>query len=133
MQVFIPALRLCREHGLEVRLSVAGDGPLRDELPAFYRSVDVVAVPSLSEALGNVTHEALAAGRPIVTTRTGAAEIAERASIVVEKGSSEAIAEALMTLAGAPPLRAELSRNARAIGESMSWKQTARRYVHILK
>lgn len=157
LQYAIPALRLCRDQGVEVRLSVAGDGPLRDELaatarregvadlvefrgivphgelPAFYRSVDVVAIPSLSEALGNVTHEALAAGRPIVTTRTGAAEIADGASIVVETASSEAIARALMQLAAAPELRRQLSENARAIAESMSWKEAAGRYGKLLR
>jgi UDP-glucose:(heptosyl)LPS alpha-1,3-glucosyltransferase len=50
-------------------------GP-RDDVPALMAAADVVCVPSLQEAFGNVVLEAMASGTPVVTSRlVGAAEI----------------------------------------------------------
>ncbi|MFP4644704.1 MAG: glycosyltransferase family 4 protein [Spirochaetales bacterium] len=123
---------LARHQAVDALVEFRGIIPHND-LRAFYQSLDVVLIPSLSEALRNVTHEALAAGRPVVTTPTGAAEIANGASIVVETASSEAIASAFIRLATSSELSQKLSRKARAIAESMSWKETARRYAQVLR
>ena len=48
----------------------------QDEIENYYAAADVVALPSLQEAFGNVVLEALAAGLPVLVSRVvGAAEI----------------------------------------------------------
>lgn len=42
-----------------------------EDLPAFYRSLDVFAIPSHQEGFGIVGSEALACGVPVVSTRCG--------------------------------------------------------------
>lgn len=48
----------------------------QDDIENYYAAADVVALPSLQEAFGNVVLEALAAGLPVLVSRVvGAAEI----------------------------------------------------------
>jgi glycosyltransferase involved in cell wall biosynthesis len=47
-------------------------GPVSyDQLPRIYRALDVVVTPSLFEIFGMSTLEAMACGRPVVSTRVG--------------------------------------------------------------
>lgn len=112
----------------DAELRIAGDGPQREilgdlartlgivdrvqflghlgaDLPAFYRDLDVLVVPSLPtvgwlEQFGRVVVEAMASGVPVVASRSGAlpAVIGE-AGILVEPGDAERIAGALGELA----------------------------------
>jgi glycosyltransferase involved in cell wall biosynthesis len=90
----------------DTELVVAGDGPLREqvdrlagellpgrfrrttvaatEMPALYRSADVVLHTALDESFGNVYVEALATGVPIVAHRTTTTEwiLGEHARLV---------------------------------------------------
>lgn len=136
----------------EARLVIAGDGPLREKSEEFVRSRSlrekvrflgivshdrikevyqrshIFVLPSLNEALGNVTQEALATGLPIVTTDTGAAEIIEGNGIVIEKRSSVAIRKALEKLLDDPELRKRMSAESRRLAEGMDWKSIAEKY-----
>src|SRR5690606_37606075 len=48
----------------------------QDDIEKYYAAADVLALPSLQEAFGNVVLEALASGLPVVVSReAGAAEI----------------------------------------------------------
>lgn len=84
------SLRQLRAAGLDCVMDIAGDGPDRawlaelavaldlqahvrflgmvPDMPAFYRSIDVLLHPALQEPLGNVTIEAQAFGVPVVAT-----------------------------------------------------------------
>lgn len=86
----IHAVARLRAAGMDCVLDIAGDGPDRWHLealvatlgleseirflgtvvnmPAFYRSLDVLLHPALQEPLGNVTIEAQAFGVPVVAT-----------------------------------------------------------------
>lgn len=86
----IHALGHLRANGVDCVMDIAGDGPDRQHLealvatlgleseirflgtvadmPAFYRSLDVLLHPALQEPLGNVTIEAQAFGVPVVAT-----------------------------------------------------------------
>ncbi len=137
-------LRALAQTAPEVRLLVAGDGPLRAEwealaaslglgervrflgrvddeaLPGLYRSAGLFALPanSRAEAFGTVLLEAMAAGLPCVTTEVGSGT-----SYVVQDGvtglvvaprAPAALAGAIGRLAADPALRARLGAAGRA-------------------
>ncbi|MDX1552373.1 MAG: glycosyltransferase, partial [Marinobacter sp.] len=62
---------LIRDHGLEARITLAGE--LDDDgLAAAYERADIFVLPSMYEGYGMVIDEALAAGLPVLTTDGGA-------------------------------------------------------------
>jgi glycosyltransferase involved in cell wall biosynthesis len=77
-----------------------------------YAAADVVVNPArVSEGFGRVAIEALAAGRPVVTTRTGATpEVLEHGThaLLVEPDDAEAIADAVTRLWTDDALREQL-------------------------
>lgn len=77
-------------------------GPLhQQELPAFYRSVDVIAIPSLTtrswkEQFGRVAAEEIACGTPVVSSDSGALpELVAGAGTVVPERNPARLAAAL--------------------------------------
>lgn len=86
----VHALAALVDRGIDVRLEIAGDGPLRDDVIAlarglgvahrldmpgvvadmsdFYARIDVLVHPALREPFGVVAAEAAAAGCPVVCT-----------------------------------------------------------------
>lgn len=73
-----------------------------EELPAFYRSVDVLAVPSLPtptwlEQFGRVAVEAMASGVPVVASDSGALpDVVGGAGVLVPPGDAAALRSALL-------------------------------------
>jgi glycosyltransferase involved in cell wall biosynthesis len=127
--------RLSREKGILEFLAatdglprvVAGDGPLRGQVPdavgfvppaqigAYYERAAVVCVPSRREGYGLTAREAMAYGRPVVTTGVGGlADLGEGAVVAEPGGLREAIARLLADAAE----RTRLGAAARATAES---------------
>jgi glycosyltransferase involved in cell wall biosynthesis len=123
------------------RLRFGGDGPARPmledmasrlglneaveftgwvpDMPSFWRSCDVAVTASNEcvESFGMSTLEAMACGRPVVVTANGALpELVDDGvtGIVVPRGSSEALSDALVSLAGDPDRRQAAGHAARA-------------------
>jgi glycosyltransferase involved in cell wall biosynthesis len=140
-----------------VHLAIVGDGDLRQELGAFARSVgasvtftgnldqptvsaavaaaDVVAVPSVVDAAGNVDGlpttllEALSTGRPVVASAiAGIPEVlVDRVNgLLTPEKDVDALVAALAQLRDQPQLRDQLGREARrrALIE-LDWSATA--------
>jgi glycosyltransferase involved in cell wall biosynthesis len=143
-----------------VRVVIAGEGDLRGALAAQVRAsgapvtlpgalprelvaaalseADVVVVPSVVDAAGNVDGlpnvllEAMAAGRPLVASRVaGIPQVIEdgRNGLLVPEKDTRALAEALRRLLREPDTRARLGAAARrtAVAE-LSWDVAARRF-----
>ncbi|MNK73877.1 putative glycosyltransferase EpsF [compost metagenome] len=126
-----------------VKLLIAGEGPLRHELEqrvaqlgltknihftgrlanlsVFYHSLDLFVLPSLIESFGLVLLEALACGRPVIATHTGGSnEILERlnAGMRVASGDREALATAIQDVMNdPPPAHARMATRARLEAE----------------
>ena len=126
----------------DVNLAIVGGGPLqfeikhqisklqlekrvhiiphlsKTELHDFYEACDIFVLPStdISEAFGLVQVEAMACGKPVVSTNlnTGVTFVNQHGitGLTVEPRDSMALADAIRTLLGNSNLRLSLGRNA---------------------
>lgn len=133
--VLLEAVALLGARGVDVELTLVGDGPERESLQAaagrsvrfagavgqdlvraHYTAADVFALPSFAEGVPVVLMEAMATGLPVVSTRiAGIAELVDHGvgGLLVAPGRAEPVAEALERLAADPLLRARLGRAGR--------------------
>jgi glycosyltransferase involved in cell wall biosynthesis len=109
-------------------------GHRRDTLN-IYRAIDVLALPSLTEAFPMVLLEAMACGKPVAASRVG--EVARmvdtgRTGRVVEAGQAPALAEALAAVLSEPARGAAMGHAARHdVVTKFSSDAMARRYVDL--
>ncbi|MDO4905328.1 MAG: glycosyltransferase [Lautropia sp.] len=119
----------------DVRLLLAGNGPLeqalqqqiqtleldgkaillgeRDDVPTLMTAADIVVLPSLREGLSNVILEAMALGRPVISTLAGGTpEVIEDGitGLLVEPTDTDGLCAAMRTLVDDPHLRESLGR-----------------------
>ena len=152
LKYLLEAFRLLLEDHKKIKLHIIGDGPLLNEIKSFiaeyklnqmvtihgiidhvnirnyYNMCDLFVLPSLNEALGNVTHEALASGLPIITTNTGAAELMNGNGVVVPKEDVKALYEAINRYIENPELIYIEGKRSREIAEKMPWHNAALQY-----
>ncbi|NYH54934.1 glycosyltransferase involved in cell wall biosynthesis [Nocardiopsis arvandica] len=130
---------LCRDLGLQGRVSFAGD--LRGEgLSAAYARSDLLVLPSRGETYGMVVTEALAHGVPVVAGEVGGVPEAlgrdprgERPGVLVPPGDASALAEALRRWLTREDLRGQLRCSARLRREGLAgWERAARDMAAVL-
>lgn len=153
----LESLRSVRDAGVDARLTIVGDGPLRGDLaaradtlgiapsvelaghlareaiPARLRTSDVFLMTSEGEGMSNALVEAMAAGLPIVTTRSGSEDVVERAGcgLVVTAAPAD-IAGAIRSLAADPGRRRDLAAAGLEWAGRHTWRETARAFVELL-
>jgi glycosyltransferase involved in cell wall biosynthesis len=126
------------EAGRGMELVVAGDGPLRAEVPGalgfvphhelgeLYERSAVVACPSHREGFGVVCAEAMAYGRPVVASAVGGLldlVVDEETGLLVPPRDVPALRAALERLLGDADLRRRLGAAARErIRNHFAWK-----------
>jgi glycosyltransferase involved in cell wall biosynthesis len=142
LDVFADAVRALADRGVRHRVLVIGEGPARawfeGQLPdAIFlgqqtgahlaralASSDVLLNPSITEAFGNVTLEAMACALPVVAAEaTGATNIVRDGvtGTLVEAGDIDAYADALEAYAGDADLRARHGKAGLEVAKSMDW------------
>jgi len=124
--------------GRDVRLRVAGEGPmgpdlaeearalgldgrvewlgLRGDVAALHAEANVLVNPSLTEGMPNTVLEALACGTAVVATDVGATReliLHERTGLLVPPGNPEALATAIAHLADRPDVARALAARGR--------------------
>ncbi|MBC7818295.1 MAG: glycosyltransferase [Planctomycetaceae bacterium] len=157
LDTLIAAFDLARQKQSDLHLLLVGDGPLRAsvqadverrglgghvtftgaqppaQLPDWYRAADLFVLSSWSEGLPNVLREAVACGRPFVSTDIGSVrEIAESHAgspfaELVPVGDAAAMAVAIERV-----LRPEYLAVAQSV-PCRSWRDTARDLVSLLR
>jgi len=104
-------LALRRDLGLEQNFIFAGH---TNDVPSAYRSGDVIALSSVTEAFPYSVVEAMMSGKPVVATDVGGVrEAVADCGLVVRPRSPEEFARALMLLLEDPEMRSSLGKEAR--------------------
>jgi rhamnosyl/mannosyltransferase len=105
--------------GLAQQIRFAGDIP-SDELPSYFQAADYLILPSVSpaEMFGIVLIEAMACGKPVISTvlPTGVREVNQAGvtGLEVPPGDPAALRGAMQQLSGDPELRRKLGNAGRA-------------------
>jgi len=139
-----------RARGEKVRALIVGDGPARawfagrlpdavftgflsgPDLARAVASSDVLVNPSVTEAFGNVTLEALAAGVPAICADVPAHAALVRPGVtglLCQPTEAQSYIEAVSTLIVDPARRAAMSEAARASSAAYSWSAALSRVV----
>jgi glycosyltransferase involved in cell wall biosynthesis len=108
------------------------------DLPTLHRmisSADVVVLPydSVDQVTSGVLVDAVAAGRPVISTAFPHAVelLGSGAGIVVPQRDAAALAAALRAVATDPSLVAAMAAEARRLAPELAWSAVARRYVDL--
>jgi glycosyltransferase involved in cell wall biosynthesis len=128
-----------RQEAAAAGVAVQFPGALaREDVPAALAAADVVAVPSVVDAAGNVDGlpnvllEALAAGRPVVASRVaGIPDVVEDGvnGLLVPPNDAAALAGAIRRLQQEPSTRRALGEEARRRAVlDLTWEAAARRF-----
>lgn len=109
----------------------------RRQMPAVYAAADVVSLPSVwSEPLATVLCEAMAAGRPVVGSRTGGTPEAiddHRTGLLVCPGDEQQLAQGLIQLLSDVELRQRMGQAARERSALFTWEASARQLDQIYR
>jgi glycosyltransferase involved in cell wall biosynthesis len=142
------AFRQARARDPRLRLVLAGGGPEQEhvnqligeeaeflgwlegrELARAYASADVLLFPSSTDTFGQVILEAQASGLPVVAVAAGGplSLIQNGVSGLLCPPDAEALADAVLQLAGSPRLRTRLARAGLAAARQRTWEQALER------
>ena len=142
LDVFVETVRELAERGIKHRVVAIGEGPARawfeEQLPdAIFvgqltgadlaralASTDVLLNPSVTEAFGNVTLEAMACALPVIAAEaTGTTNLVRdgETGTLVEATDIEGFADALAAYAREPELRRRHGAGGLAFAETMDW------------
>jgi len=142
LDVFSDAIHAFATFGLKHRVLVIGDGPARpwfeeqlpdaifigqqtgSDLARALASADVFLNPSLTEAFGNVTLEAMACALPVIAAEsTGATNLVRYGvtGMLVDGTDPDEFAEALADYARDPELRRRHGEAGLAVAQTMDW------------
>jgi glycosyltransferase involved in cell wall biosynthesis len=142
LDVFADAIDALKARGVAHRVLVIGEGPARPwfeqripdavfvgqqegpDLARALASADLLFNPSITEAFGNVTLEAMACGLPVVAAvATGATSLVSDGvtGMLVEPGDSAGFAGAIAAYAASPELRHKHGDAGLEFAKSQDW------------
>ncbi len=143
LDVFIAAIEAARARGVAHRVLVIGEGPASewfasqlpdtalftgqltgDDLARALASADLFFNPSITEAFGNVTLEAMACGLPVLAAvASGATNLVRDGDTgtLVEPSDVDGFADALAAYADDPALRRRHGDAGLAFARTMDW------------
>jgi phosphatidylinositol alpha 1,6-mannosyltransferase len=157
LDVFADAIHALAERGVKYRVLILGEGPARPwfeqqlpdaiftgeitgaDLARGVASADVFLHPSITEAFGNVTLEAMACGLPVIAAEaTGSTNIVRNgiSGLLVDGTESDEFADALEAYGRDPELRSCHGEAGLAVAKTMDWdtinSAVVRAYKHAI-
>jgi glycosyltransferase involved in cell wall biosynthesis len=106
-----------------------------ENLIDFYTKSDLIVIPTLAEAFGNVLVEAMAVGTPILASNSGSFRelVGSKRGVLFEKSDSKDIAQKIEMILGNYQKRKKMAKNAQKwVSENISWIETAQKTVNLL-
>jgi glycosyltransferase involved in cell wall biosynthesis len=127
-------IRLAESLGVSKHVTFLGWVPNTD-LPPYYRAAAVSVIPSLEEGFGIPAAEAMGCETPVVATDAGGLpEVVEHGvtGLIVPRGDSAALAEAIGSLLADPARSAEMGRAGRQRALRLfDWDRSAEQFEQI--
>ncbi|MBN3037811.1 MAG: glycosyltransferase family 4 protein [Candidatus Omnitrophica bacterium] len=123
-------IKYCLDNGIQDRVQFLGLIE-HHKICTIYQRSHAIVIPSLQEALGNVTQEAMACGLPVITTDTGAAELLKDNGFVLEKKDPQKIFQVLKNIFMDADARVRMGARSREIAHDMSWGHIAHEYYQL--
>ena len=142
LDIFVESIQELEARGVAHRVLVIGEGPARPwfeqqlpraiflghqegpDLARALASSDVLFNPSVTEAFGNVTLEAMACALPVVAAEsTGATNLVheDETGMLIAASDVDGFADALAAYAGDPALRHRHGEGGLAFARTMDW------------
>ncbi len=121
--------------GVADLVTFAGYVP-RERIAEHYANADVFVLPSYNEGMSVATLEAMAAGLPLVVTRTGGTrELVQEGEngLTFAWGDIETLTQHLIDLASNRAVLQRMGAASRRRAERMSWEMVALRYLDIFR
>ncbi len=103
------------------------------ELASEYRNCDAFVFPSAQEGFGIVLLEAMAAGKPIIATRSAAIPEVVPHALFAEGDRPDDLARAILRLANDERLRLNLSRRSRQRVKHFEASRVARQFIELVQ
>lgn len=153
INILIEAVSFAKENSIDIKLNIAGEGNLTDELkslanklniaesveflgrvpaekmPQLYRDNDIFLMSSAHEGMSNAMLEAISSGLPIITTCCeGTEELIDDNGIIIENANPESIARAIQTITADKTLYEKMTAAAKRKSESFTWKIVSDKY-----
>ena len=156
----IKAIALVKKQNPDIKLSIAGSGPQKqelqqlvvdldleknifftgklqpDEVAKLYQNADVMLNPTSVDNMPNSVLEAMATGVAIVTTNVGGIPyIVEnnKTALLVEVNNEEAMAEKIMLLLGDKTLYEDLVSNGLEEVQQYGWDEIKQQWLNLYK
>lgn len=154
----IRAVKLLRDEGVDVDLSLAGTGDSlndyqklsknlgvydhvkflgyipREDIPKYYQASDVFCLPSYNEGMSLAALEALGAGLPLILTRTGGSEklVEEGVNGYIHAwGDVDTLVGYLRQLSYNRPLLQQMGVASRKKAYQFSWESITAQYLNM--
>lgn len=152
LDVFADSVEAARANGVPLKVLAIGDGPARsyfeerlpdaiftgqltgDKLATALASADVLFNPSITEAFGNVTLEAMACALPVVAAVASGATclVKDRVTGLMSiPGDIDGFADALAAYQRDPELRARHGEAGLAFAKTMDWDEINSVVMHL--
>jgi glycosyltransferase involved in cell wall biosynthesis len=131
----LPLEKICAEHGVsDAVVQMDGKFTRHEELIRIYNGADVFVHPSWFEGWSMTTIEALACGTATIAANSGGlGDVARGYAYMVEKPTMEALQNAMEKVLLDEKLRQELKILARKRGSAITWEDTTRQTLDVIR
>ncbi len=121
-----------KEYHLENNLKVIKGRIPQTLLNNYYQGSDVLVLPSITEAFGTVTSEAISCGTPVIVSNLGGPkDVVRQGGLVFKVKNSEDLCVKIKFILNNPRIRKDMSEKAIQRANELTWEKTAKEILTI--